>query len=66
MKLFLLKKFKMPKIVGILAFNIRINTASACCKARKCLGFQIFTSNRNFMLSWVEHEKSCITSGPGI
>ena len=29
-------------------------------------GILTFISRKNFMLNWVEHEKSFITSGPGV
>ena len=34
-------------------------------KMSTIVGILIFMSRKNFMLSWVEHEKSFITSGPG-
>ena len=30
------------------------------------VGILIFISRKNFMLNWVEYEKSFITSGPGV
>ena len=59
-KFILLINVKMPTIS-------MINTLSERLKARSlfiCRYFS-FLSSWNFMLSWVEHEKSLITSGPG-
>ena len=57
----------MPTIVGILTFISMINTSSDSLKAWKVFIFNIivFIRSLNFVLSWVEHAKSCITSGPG-
>ena len=57
----------MPTVVvDMLTFISMINTTSETLKARNFLICQYFnsTSSWNFVLSWVEHEKSCITSGP--
>ena len=61
----LLINVKMPTIVGILTFMNMINTASESFQTRKIL-FNLlpFMSNWNFVLSWFEHEKCLITSGP--
>ena len=57
----------MPTIVGILTFISMINTTSGRLKARNFFVCQYFSfmSRWNFVLSWVEHEKSSINSGPG-
>ena len=65
-KLILLINVKMPTIVGILTFISMINTTSERLKARYiliCRYFSIY-EQLEFMLSWVEHEKSFIASGP--
>ena len=67
-KSILLMNVKMPTIVGILTFICMINTTSERLKAVNffiCRYFS-FMSSWNFLLSWVEHEKSFITSGPGL
>ena len=66
MKFIMLINVKMPTIVGILTFISMLNETSESLKARKVGLFQQFSfiSNWNFMLRWVEHEKSLITSGP--
>ena len=68
MKFILLINVKMPTIVGILTFISMMKTTPERLKARtfficRCL---VFMSTWNFVVSWVEHEKSFITSGPGI
>ena len=64
-KFILLINVKMPTIVGILTFISMINTTSESLKARKFGILRLFSlmSSWNFVLSWVEHEKSFITSG---
>ena len=65
-KLILLINVKMPTIVGILTFISMINTTSQRLKARNffiCRYFS-FMSRWSLVLSWVEYEKSFITSGP--
>ena len=67
-KFILLINVKMPTIVGILTFISMINTTSERLKVRYffiCRYFS-FMSSWNFVLGWVEHEKSFITSGPGL
>ena len=59
---------KMPTIVGILTFISMINTTSERLKARNFFIhrlFFVYISSWNFVLRWVEHEKSFTTSGPG-
>ena len=54
----------MPIIVGILIFISMINTTSERLKAKKfyiCRYFSFYEQLQ--FLSWVEHEKSFITSG---
>ena len=65
-KIILLINVKMPTIVGILTFISMINTASERLKQETSLfvGILVFKTSWNFVLSWVEHEKSFITSGP--
>ena len=58
----------MPKTVGILTFTSMINTTSERLKARNyfiCRYFS-FYEQLKFVLSSVEHEKSFVTSGPGL
>ena len=57
---------KMPTVVGILTFISMINTTFENLKARisSFVGILVFMNGWNFMLIWVEHEKSFITSGP--
>ena len=44
-----------------------LSASSAELSMKKVLFlFLIFMTKWNFMLSWVEHEKSLITSGPGL
>ena len=65
-KIILLINIKMPTIVGILTFISMINTTSERLKAWNifiCRYLSFFMSSWNFVLSWVEHEKSYITSG---
>ena len=47
--------FKLSDIVFIMLINVKMPTI---------VGILTFISIINFMLSWVEHEKSFITSGP--
>ena len=47
----------MPRMLFFLLINVRIPTI---------VGILTFISKKNFMLSWAEHGKSFITSGPGI
>ena len=68
-EIFLLINVKMPTIVGILIFISRINTPSERFKAKNFLIFVsilVFMSRKRFMLIWVEHEKSFITSRPDL
>ena len=62
-KFILLINVKMPTIVGILTFISMINTTSERLKARNFFICRYF--RWNFVLKWVEHERSCITLGPG-
>ena len=67
MKFSLLRNLKMPTIVGIFVFISRENIMlSYVCIARKhvIVSNLRFISGTNFMLSWVEHEKSFIIPGP--
>ena len=66
-KFILLINIKMPTNVGILTCISMINTIYERLKAKKSLfvGILVSMSSWNFVLSWVEHEKSFITSGPG-
>ena len=56
---------KMPTIVGILTFISIVNTTSERLKAitSSFVCIFVFMSSWNLVLSWVEHEKSFITSG---
>ena len=65
-KFILLINVKMPTIVGILTFYSMINATYDRLKLETTLfvGILVFIRSWNFMLSWVEHEKSFITSGP--
>ena len=65
-KYILLINIKMPTIVGISTFITMINKTSESLKARKVVIFSslVFMSSCDFMLSWVEHEKSFITWYP--
>ena len=67
-KFILLINIKMPTIVGILTFISMINTTYECSKARKSVfcGILVFMSSLNFVLSWVEYEKSFITPRLGL
>ena len=58
----------MPTIFGILTFISMINTTSERLKARNFFicGYFSFYEQLNFVRSEVEHEKSFITSGPGV
>ena len=65
-KFILLINVKIPTIVSILTFISMINTKSERPTANIffiCRYFK-FLSSWNFVLCWVEHEKSFITSGP--
>ena len=66
-KFILLINVKKPTTVGILTFISMINTTSERLIARNfiCQYFS-FLSSWNLELSWAEHEKSFITSGPGL
>ena len=48
--------FKLADVVFIMLTNVKMPT---------CVGILTFMSIINFMLSWVEHKKSFITSRPG-
>ena len=68
MKCSLLINMKLPTIVGIFIFISRENFISAIFSKKE---FAIvsnlrFISMTNFMLSWVEHEKSFTSSGPDV
>ena len=58
-----IKMIMLIRTVGILTFISMINTTSESLKQEKSLSFSIlaFKGSWNFMLSWVEHEKSFIT-----
>ena len=62
-KFVLLINVKMPKIVGILTFISRRNTINEYLRHLK-QETSSFVGILVFMISWVEHEKSFITSGP--
>ena len=66
-KFILLINVKMPTIVGILTFMSDKIQHLRGLKQETSLfvGILVFMSGWNFVLSWVEHEKSFITSGPG-
>ena len=68
MKFILLINVKMPTIVGILSFISMINKQLRDLKGgtTSFVGILDFMSSWNFMLSWVEHEKSFIISGLAI
>ena len=68
MKFFLLINVKMPTIVGILTFMSGKNSILGLSEPKKAkfLDICILMSIQNFMLNSVEHEKSFITSGPGL
>ena len=54
-----MKKFialSLSDVIFIMLINVKMPTI---------VGILTFISMINFMLSWVEHEKSFITSGPG-
>ena len=55
-------------IVHILTYISRINTPDKSLTAKKSLFLSILAiiSSWNFMLYWVEHDKSFITSRPGL
>ena len=70
MKFSLLINTKMPSIVGIFIFSYLLAEKFSCSAMFSKKEFAIvnnlrFISRTNFMLSWVEHEKRYITSGPG-
>ena len=67
-KFFVLINVKMPTIVGILTFMSRKNSLLHLSEHEKCWISWYFHTYEylNFMLNWVEHEKSFITSGPGV
>ena len=67
MEFFLLINIKMPTIVGILTFMSRKNSILGLYEPEKCCVSRYFYTYEylNFMLNWLEHEKSFITSGPG-
>ena len=46
-----------PRMLFFTLINVKMPTI---------VGILTFMSKQNFMLSWVEHEKSFITSGPGL
>ena len=52
------------KTVDILTFISMVNATSQSMKARKNFSISVFITSSNFMLSWVEHEKCFLTSGP--
>ena len=68
MKFFLLINVKMPTIVGILTFMSGKNSILGLSEPKKAefLDICILMSIQNVMLNSVEHEKSFITSGPGL
>ena len=66
MKFSLLMNMKMRTIVGIFIFISREFSCLATF-SKKEFAFVSnlrFISRTNFMLNWVEHEKSFLTSGP--
>ena len=66
-KFILLINVGMPTIVVILTFISMINTTSERLKAKNFfISILVFMSSWNFLLSWVEHKKRLITSGPGL
>ena len=52
-----MKKFLAFKSINLAKKNVKMSTI---------VGILTFMSRVNFVLSWVEHEKSFITSGPGL
>ena len=63
------KRVKMSTSVAILTLISRINTTAQGFEARKIFIFNIFVTRGCvwiFMLSWVEHENSFITSDPAL
>ena len=55
----------MPTTVGILTFMSRITKTTKSFKAKNVVIFQhFFMSSENFVLSWVEYEKSFIALRP--
>ena len=64
MKFFLLINVKMPTIVGILTFMSGKNSILGLSEPKKAEFLHVFTlmSIWNFILDWVEHKKSFITS----
>ena len=66
-KFILLINVKMLTNVGILTFISMIHTTSGSLKATSLfVCILVFVSSWNFLLSRAEHEKSFITSGPGL
>ena len=64
-KFILLKKFKMPTIVGILTFMSMINTTSERLKAIYFFSCRYFSFYEQLKFgARVEHENIFITSGP--
>ena len=58
---------EMPTLVGILTFMSMTNTAYESLKAEVYFSaFLAFMSSDYFILRWVEHEKSFVTSAPGL
>ena len=66
LKFILLINVKMPTIVGILTFIRRINyrLGDSTLKFQSIWAILAFMRNSNFMLSYVEHEKSFKTLAP--
>ena len=66
MNFFLLINLKLLTIANSFLLNIAEHeNFSANMKMPAIVGIFIFISRENFMLSWVEHVKCFITSGPG-
>ena len=66
MKFLLLINLKLPTIANSFLLNKAEHEIFSANKYENAnfVGIFIFISGENFMLSWVEHEKSFITSGP--
>ena len=64
MKFVLLINLKLLTIANFFLINIAEHENFSANKYENAIIF-IFISSENFMLSWVEHEKSFITLGPG-
>ena len=64
MKFVLLINLKILAFANSFLLNITEHENFSANKYEN-VGIFIFISRENFMLSWVEHEKSFITSGPG-